>query len=94
MKRAFIITSVFLGLLFLHAHAVQTEPFIHVDGDVYLPQPLPKEIENAPLVAQNREIGTQYYRKMLDNGLLCYSNVHIPENIKEEIAMYVSNIFN
>ena len=25
MKRAFIITSVFLGLLFLHAHAVQTD---------------------------------------------------------------------
>ena len=71
----------------IKTYSMQTEPFIHVDGDVYLPQPLPKEIENAPLVAQNREIGTQYYRKMLDNGLLCYSNVHIPENIKEEVFM-------
>ena len=70
----------------IKTYSMQTEPFIHVDGDVYLPQPLPKEIENAPLVAQNREIGTQYYRKMLDNGLLCYSNVHIPENIKKKFS--------
>ena len=69
----------------IKTYSMQTEPFIHVDGDVYLPQPLPKAIEAAPLVAQNREIGTQYYRKMLDDGLLCYSDVYIPENIKGEV---------
>ena len=69
MKRAFIITTVFQDLLFLHAHAVQTEPFIHVDGDVYLPQPLPKAIEAAPHVAQNGGRSTDYYRKMIERVL-------------------------
>ena len=50
----------------IKTYSMQTEPFIHVDGDVYLPQPLPKEIENAPLVAQNEEECTDYYRRMVE----------------------------
>ena len=50
----------------IKTYSMQTEPFIHVDGDIYVPKPLPKDVEDAPLVAQNREIGTSYYKWMMD----------------------------
>lgn len=46
-------------------YSLQTKPFLHVDGDVFLPAPIPDEVINAPLIAQNREIGTAYYQKMM-----------------------------
>ena len=49
----------------IKTYSMQTKPFIHVDGDVYLPKPIPKNIINAPLIAQNKEIGTGYYRDMM-----------------------------
>lgn len=70
----------------IKTYSMQTEPFIHVDGDVYLPKPLPKEILEAPLVAQNREIGTKYYRRMVDTGILCYPTINIPEYMQEVVT--------
>ena len=57
----------------IKTYSMQTKPFIHVDGDVYLPHPIPEDIANAPLIAQNREIGTSYYRDMM------YRVLHNPE---------------
>ncbi len=37
------------------AYEMQQEPFIHVDGDIYIWKPFPKRIENAGIVAQNIE---------------------------------------
>ena len=37
------------------AYEVQQEPFIHVDGDIYIWKPFPKRIEEAGIVAQNIE---------------------------------------
>lgn len=51
----------------IRTYAMQTEPFLHVDGDIYVPRPLSREALSAPLVAQNREIGTVYYRRMMEN---------------------------
>ena len=48
---------------------MQTEPFIHVDGDVYLSKPLPKKLTEAPLMVQNRERSTDYYQKMVERIL-------------------------
>ena len=47
-------------------YSLQKEPFLHVDGDVYLSKPLSLAICDAPLIAQNKEIGTGYYRRMVD----------------------------
>ena len=44
------------------AYARQSEPFVYIDSDIYLPRPLPKRLERAALVAQNREYGTAYYK--------------------------------
>lgn len=39
----------------LQAYADQQEPFVHLDSDVYLFQPLPEKLLSAPLLAQNPE---------------------------------------
>ncbi len=39
----------------LQTYAQQTEPFVHIDSDVYLFQPLPSSILAAPVFAQNPE---------------------------------------
>ena len=39
----------------LYAYRLQTEPFIHIDGDAFLWKPLPPELESAPVFAQSPE---------------------------------------
>lgn len=53
----------------VRTYAAQTRPFMHVDGDIYLPRPLPAALEQAPLLAQNEEKTTAYYRAMIDRLL-------------------------
>lgn len=69
----------------IKTYSMQTKPFLHVDGDVYLPQAIPEDVLNAPLIAQNREIGTCYYRSMIDR-LLSYPEIFIPEYIQSGLA--------
>lgn len=42
---------------------LQTEPFIHIDGDVFVWDSLMSKFENSNLIAQNLEITTDYYRE-------------------------------
>jgi hypothetical protein len=47
------------------AYGLQSEPFIHLDNDVYLWEPLPVQLTSAPLFAQNPEFAIEqpeYYR--------------------------------
>jgi hypothetical protein len=49
----------------LYAYQAQTEPFIHIDNDVFLWKALPEHLARAPVVAQNPEWfepGASYYR--------------------------------
>lgn len=50
-------------------YSLQQEPFIHVDGDVHLPHRLNASIESGGLIVQNIEMGTQYYKNMMDDLL-------------------------
>jgi hypothetical protein len=43
---------------------MQDEPFLHVDGDVFVWESLTDKFKNANLVTQNLEITTDYYGKM------------------------------
>jgi len=47
-------------------YAAQTEPFLHVDGDVFIWKKFDQHLEAAPLVAQNAETGTGYYQGMMN----------------------------
>ena len=81
----------------IKTYSLQTKPFLHVDGDVFLSKPIKDDVINAPLIAQNREIGTTYYRQMMDR-IIEESAIVLPQYIedclKEEyIVSYNMGIF-
>jgi hypothetical protein len=45
----------------LYTYSLQEEPFLHIDGDVFLFGKLPDRLFNAELIAQNMEEATHYY---------------------------------
>ncbi|MBK5722126.1 hypothetical protein JGH11_14710 [Dysgonomonas sp. Marseille-P4677] len=67
----------------LFTYSIQDKPFIHVDGDVYLPNGISEKIESGALIAQNAEIGTAYYKKMVDHIL--NQPISIPKLLLEEM---------
>lgn len=71
----------------IKTYSLQTKPFLHVDGDVFLPKPIPKDVIDAPVIVQNREIGTEYYRGMMVQ-LLREAAIKLPkyldDGLKEE----------
>ena len=68
----------------IKTYSLQTQPFLHVDGDVYLPKPMPVDIIQSPIVVQNREVGTGYYRSMMDN-VLSFPEIILPDYINEAL---------
>ena len=81
----------------IKTYSLQTTPFLHVDGDIYVSRPLPKDVLAAPLIAQNREIGTIYYRRMMDR-ILSHPEIKLPDYIErglreESIASYNMGFF-
>ncbi len=51
----------------LYAYSLQEEPFMHVDGDVYIWEKFDDSLENGELLCQNREEGNfynAYYRQI------------------------------
>lgn len=68
----------------IKTYSIQTEPFIHVDGDVYISKPLPKYVENASLIVQNEERTTDYYQNMVDR-ILSVKTLHINDDILSRV---------
>lgn len=54
----------------VYAYQAQSEPFIHVDGDICIWDRLPERIENASLLAQHEEngyeFGSAHFQSLLD----------------------------
>ncbi|MDY6131668.1 MAG: DUF6734 family protein [Prevotella sp.] len=48
----------------IKAYSIQEEPFIHVDGDVFVWEPIDASLEDNDLIVQNREVTSNYYRMM------------------------------
>ena len=69
----------------IKTYSLQTKPFLHVDGDIFVPRPLPEDVHAAPLIAQNREIGTVYYRQMMDR-VMSYPEILIPDFVQEALS--------
>ena len=67
----------------LLTYSLQKEPFIHVDGDVYLPNKLDNTIEMSELIAQNKEIGSSYYKSMMNHIL--QKDLLMPSFLKKEL---------
>jgi hypothetical protein len=64
-------------------YAAQHEPFIHVDGDVFIWDRFNSELENAELIVQNLETGTTYYRHLMD--ALKQELTYLPDFLEEEM---------
>jgi len=66
----------------IYTYSLQDEPFLHVDGDVFVWERFSDDLLTSPLIAQNLERETKHYQRMLE-GL----NKHIlfyPPEIQEE----------
>jgi hypothetical protein len=77
----------------IHAYSIQKEPFMHVDGDVYIWKRFEDHIEQAPLVAQNFEVDFPFYRKPLATIKNEFQNVPtcMLNEIHEEKSIFSSN---
>lgn len=51
----------------IRTYQLQTKPFIHVDGDVFIWKKFPKHFKNSSLITQNLETITHYYNDMWKN---------------------------
>ena len=70
------------GLSKLYTYSQQKEPFLHVDGDVYIWEAFDENLINQPLIAQNLEFGSvDYYEKMFRH--LETNASYIPDEIKK-----------
>ncbi|MEA5402905.1 DUF6734 family protein [Arcicella sp. DC2W] len=58
----------------LHSYTLQNEPFLHVDGDVYIWKILDK-VNNKPLIAQNEDIDFKYYTTVWNDIILNFEYI-------------------
>ena len=65
----------------IYAYSMQKEPFLHVDGDIFIWDRFDDELESAPLVAQHLEEDYPFYRGALEEIEEHFS--FIPEVIAE-----------
>tara|TARA_B110000908_G_scaffold172725_1_gene242401 strand:- start:7974 stop:8471 length:498 start_codon:yes stop_codon:yes gene_type:complete len=64
----------------IHTYSKQDEPFLHVDGDVFIWEAFNKDIMKANLIAQNKEIGTaHFYESMFDS--IEQELIYLPKDI-------------
>lgn len=77
----------------LVAFQQQQTPFLHVDSDVYIWEPFSREVEEAPLVAQNLEQGYKFYATLLDQIEKHFP--YIPEAIRiNQLREHSANAYN
>lgn len=62
----------------------QEEPYVHIDNDIFIGNPLPAEIFNAELITQHEERDSTFYKRVLKH--LISNNIIIPD--------YLSNLLN
>ncbi|WP_438425910.1 DUF6734 family protein [Aquimarina macrocephali] len=53
----------FWAIAKIKTYSLQNEPFLHVDGDIFIWENFSEDLMNSGLISQNHEITTDYYRK-------------------------------
>ena len=66
----------------IKTYSVQDEPFLHVDGDIYLWQPFPKSFSEAGLIAPNLEMDLFFNKEILET--VHEKGFKIPDHLKEK----------
>lgn len=67
----------------IYSYTLHEEPFLHVDGDVFVYAPFPKELLSSQLIAQNIEQDFDYYKELV--GLVADTFPFVPRPITEQI---------
>jgi hypothetical protein len=67
----------------IYSYTRHEEPFLNVDGDVFVYAPFPKELLSGQLIAQNIEQDFDYYKELV--GLVGDSFPFVPKPIKDQI---------
>lgn len=86
------------GLSKIDTYSKQKEPFLHVDGDVFIWKAFEKNLIDKPLIAQNLEFGSEeYYHKMfaeLEKSFAFFPEEFLKIKKKEnQIMAYNAGIF-
>lgn len=68
----------------IEVYKLQEEPFIHIDNDIFIWEPLPDTILCANLVAQHKENDSKFYIRILNH--LRNSNVILPNVIEKYLT--------
>lgn len=72
----------------IKTYSLQNEPFLHVDGDVFIWKAFSDELFSGDFISQNLEITTEYYEEMWND---IYPNlVYVPAEMQD----YISNKSN
>ena len=71
------------GIAKILTYADQKEPFIHIDGDIFINNKIRPQILKGRLIAQNEERGTAYYRNMMCK--LTVDGRTLPNFLSEEL---------
>jgi Txe/YoeB family toxin of Txe-Axe toxin-antitoxin module len=77
----------------LYAYSQQDEPFLHVDGDVFIWKPFNQQLLHSDLIAQNMEAATSYYAAMWQSfeAVLKYYPPEILEDRKQKNPILAYN---
>jgi len=61
-------SPVFWALSKIYTYSRQKEPFLHIDGDVYIWKPFDRNVLNKELIAQSFEVGDRYYLDLINEA--------------------------
>ena len=77
----------------IYAYSLQKEPFLHIDGDIFIWKRFEERIEKAALVAQNFEIDFPFYRVPLQTMQNEFENVPscMLDELERETSIFSSN---
>jgi hypothetical protein len=95
-KSDFKINHQLFALAKIKTYSIQEEPFLHIDGDIFLWNPLPKSLMQSELIASNPEINLPYNKEILDEmeEHVEFVPPHLKNvNIKEDIFSSNAGIF-
>lgn len=70
----------------LYAYALQEDPFLHVDGDVYIWERFNKTLEEAQLIGQHVDMDEGHYNFGIQQ--LVQYNITIPYEMKRDFAVH------
>lgn len=77
----------------IYTYSLQTTPFIHIDGDIYLFNPFPNEFKEASLIAQNIEQFTDYYYSVMKpiNRKFTYMPEYVKNDFLKQESLHAVN---